>query len=187
VPKVIDDDKIFTAVMKLVASRGYAGATTKEMAEAAEISEVSLFRKYGSKQELVRHAISAFTKKMKFNDPAQYSGNLENDLLRIVRGYSTIAQSNGIFFLALLSEIFRKPDLVEVFGEPMQIFTSIAAMLAAYQKEGKLKEGHPLHMTASLLAPLMYISMMRNVIPNALPEVDPLEHVQQFLEGHGIM
>ena len=47
-PKIIDDVDVFQAVMKVVSERGYTGATTREMAEAASVSEVTLFRKYGS-------------------------------------------------------------------------------------------------------------------------------------------
>ena len=47
-PKVIKDEKIYGAVMQVVSERGYASATTKQMAELAEVSEVTLFRKYES-------------------------------------------------------------------------------------------------------------------------------------------
>ncbi len=53
-PKVIADMQIFQAVMEIIAARGYAGATTRQIAEAAGVSEVTLFRKYGSKAELVK-------------------------------------------------------------------------------------------------------------------------------------
>ena len=35
-PKIIEDEKIYQAVMQVVGERGYAGATTKQMADAAD-------------------------------------------------------------------------------------------------------------------------------------------------------
>ena len=57
-PKILADEQIFSAVMQVVSSRGYSGSTTKQLADAANISEVTLFRKYGSKAQLVKQAIS---------------------------------------------------------------------------------------------------------------------------------
>ena len=34
-PKIIDDEKVYRAAMQAVIERGYAGATTKQIAEAA--------------------------------------------------------------------------------------------------------------------------------------------------------
>ena len=51
-PKVVEDEKIYSAAMQTVIERGYSGATTKQIAGAADISEVTLFRKYGSKAEI---------------------------------------------------------------------------------------------------------------------------------------
>ena len=42
-PKVIEDDQIFRAVIQTISERGYAGATTRQIADAAQISEVTLF------------------------------------------------------------------------------------------------------------------------------------------------
>ena len=65
-PKIIEDEKVYQAVMQVVSERGYARATTKQMAEAAQVSEVTLFRKYGSKQQLVRQAISSIVQQTNF-------------------------------------------------------------------------------------------------------------------------
>ena len=50
-PKVIEDEDVYQAVIEVVAEYGYSGATTKQMADAADVSEVTLFRKYGNKAQ----------------------------------------------------------------------------------------------------------------------------------------
>ena len=43
--------------MLAVTKYGYAAATTKKLAKAAGIGEVTLFRKYGNKAQLVKQAM----------------------------------------------------------------------------------------------------------------------------------
>ncbi|MCA9716556.1 MAG: helix-turn-helix transcriptional regulator, partial [Myxococcales bacterium] len=58
-PRQIPDEQIFAAALDIVAARGIAGATTKQIAAAAEINEVTLFRRFGSKAKLLEAALSA--------------------------------------------------------------------------------------------------------------------------------
>ena len=67
-PKIVPDATIFRAAIQVVTERGYSGATTRQIAEAAGISEVTLFRKYGNKAELMKQAIAAVTGQIDVRD-----------------------------------------------------------------------------------------------------------------------
>ena len=97
-PKVLEDEKIFQAVIQVVADRGYSGATTRQMADAADISEVTLFRKYGSRQNLVKQAISSIINLSLLGSAAQYTGDIKADLLRIVNAYQDSAVNMAVLF-----------------------------------------------------------------------------------------
>ncbi|MCO5383232.1 MAG: TetR/AcrR family transcriptional regulator [Methanosarcina barkeri] len=43
--------------MKIFASEGYTGATTRRIAEEANVAEVTLFRKFQSKENLLREVL----------------------------------------------------------------------------------------------------------------------------------
>ena len=58
-PKIIDDEKVYQAALQVVIERGYARAKTKQIADAAGISEVTLFRKYENKAELIKQIFDA--------------------------------------------------------------------------------------------------------------------------------
>jgi AcrR family transcriptional regulator len=47
------------AARSLVARKGYRGATTREIAEAAGVNEVTLFRNFGTKERLLYEAVAA--------------------------------------------------------------------------------------------------------------------------------
>ena len=54
-PKIVHDKDIYQAVIQVISECGYAGATTRQMADVANVSEVTLFRKYGTKLQLIKH------------------------------------------------------------------------------------------------------------------------------------
>jgi len=68
------------------------------MADAANVSEVTLFRKYGSKVQLVRQAISSIVAQTDFASAAHYTGDISTDLMRVVRAYQA-AQYRMVYSL----------------------------------------------------------------------------------------
>ncbi len=186
-PKIIADEHIFQAVMQVVAAYGYAGASTRQMAEAAGVSEVTLFRKYGSKAELVRRAIHALIDDSDFESVTRYSGDLRADLMRVLEAYRDTVVLHGGFFFALFAEFKRTPELAEAVVRPLALFRSIGELLERYQREGVLRREDPLHAVASLLGPLVYLSIMGSSAPGlSLAPVEMEAHIDLFLEGRQV-
>lgn len=186
-PKIVDDSKIYLAVIQVISDRGYSGATTKQMAGMAGVSEMTLFRKYGNKAELVKQAVAFIIQETDFSSAAQYSGNVHADLLRVVKAYQDTAVKNGLFIFALFADLARHPELIDSMKEPFTIFSAIGDLIARYQAEKMLIAEHPLHSVAKLFAPLVYISTIRNAnLDNALPDLTLSEHVNCFLKGHRV-
>jgi len=186
-PKVIEDEQVFRAVIETIVERGYAGATTKQMAEAASVSEVTLFRKYESKLLLVKRAIAAMIEQTDFEAATKYTGDIHTDLLRVLHAYQNSVVLHGRFFAVLFSEIQRTPELANSFDQPLSLFHAISQMLARYQAQGLLRPEHPLHALAALLGPLIYLTMVGDTIPAPQPPPLDLEHhVTCFMEGRSI-
>jgi AcrR family transcriptional regulator len=184
-PKIVENSKIYLAVIQVVSERGYSGATTKQMADAANVSEMTLFRKCGNKAELVKQAIAFIIKETDFSSAARYTGDVHTDLFRVVQAYRDAAVKNGLFIFALIADLARHPELINSMREPFNIFQSIGTLISRYQIEGVLKTEHPLHSVAKLLAPIVYVSMIRNTnMDDTLPNLDLSEHVTSYLEGH---
>lgn len=183
-PKIVEDEKVFNATMQMVVERGYAGATTRQIADAAAISEVTLFRKYGSKAELVKQALAALTEKVDLETAAHYTGDVTADLLRVVQAYQAAAEKYGQFFYLMLSEVPRYPELVEMLDVPFTMMSHVGELLARYQAEGVLQEEHPMHGVAGLLGPLISVNVIRAASPTApLPPLDLSAHVAGYLHG----
>lgn len=186
-PKIVEDEQIFQAVIKVISERGYSGATTKQMAEAAEVSEVTLFRKFENKTQLVKQAVSFIIAKTDISSAAQYTGDVYADLLRIVKAYQDTAVKHGLFVFTLFSEFSRHPELADLIDEPLSIFHCIGELIARYQTEGVLKQEYPLQAVTTLLAPVMYISTIHKAkLDSHMPALDLEKHVSSYLEGHCI-
>jgi len=183
-PKVIYDEEIFQAVMRVIVECGYVGATTKQMAEAAGVSEVTLFRKYGSKAQLVNLAIRSIADRMNFETAIQYSGDIARDLLNIVTRYQSLTDQYGQFMSVLMPEMRRRPELTEAIDRPMEIMQAIGRLLLRYQEAGVLRTEPPLHAVAALLGPLICFAMMcETVYADPIPPMDLEQHVIRFLDG----
>lgn len=183
-PKIIDDEQVYLAALQTIMERGYAGATTKQIAEAAQMSEVTLFRKYGSKAELVRQAMTSMAEQLNFEEETRYTGDIKADLLRVVKMYQSAAAEKGQYIYTIILEIQRYSELTAAISTPMEMFTHIGQLLARYQDEGVLRREHPMHALAGLLGPLIATNMMRNVAKDIpLPPPDLGNHVAAFLNG----
>ena len=51
-------DELLTAAARVYAEAGYRGATTRRIALAAGVNEITLFRHFGSKDALLREALT---------------------------------------------------------------------------------------------------------------------------------
>ena len=51
-------DRIIRAAVDVFAEAGYRGATTRRIAQQAGVNEVTLFRHFGSKEELIEEALT---------------------------------------------------------------------------------------------------------------------------------
>ena len=187
-PKIINDEKVYRAVIQTVIDRGYAGAKTKQIAEAAGISEVTLFRKYESKAELVKQAITATAVQMDFTSATHYTGDIEADLERVVQAYQDISAQYGQFITALMGEIARHPELGDLLDAPLQLMEGVAVLLGRYQAEDVLQPELPLQAVAALLGPLMITNMIRQTnAAVSLPAADAGQHVRRFLDGRRVL
>ena len=98
--------KILSAALNLFAEKGYAGATTRVIAEKAGVSELTLFRKFKTKRNLFDTLITQNLEKMKkdlelilvtkkFDSPREF-------LETFIRNYiESIEENFEVFFLVI--------------------------------------------------------------------------------------
>lgn len=182
-PKVIDEENVFRAVLNIIVTRGYENATTKDMAVAAGMHEATLFRKYESKMNLVARAFEQQFSTAPLTK-LTYSGDLEADLLAIVQAYIDTYDRFGAIMLTVLTEIPRHPELATALKTPLANIPILTKIIAQYQTQGRLKQESPLTSLSVLLGPLMMNYMVGRANPDLpIQTIDPQDHVNAFLHG----
>lgn len=182
-PKAVDETRIFAAAIEEVMARGYDGATTKGIADAAGVNEVTLFRRYGSKARLFERAIATRLVDTPLNRLA-FTGDLEADLLAIVQAYLLTNEAHGDIVPMILIEVSRHPELQPSMSVPLRNLQGVIGVIERYQEEGMLSAESPLTTISSLLGPIIIGQMFRraNLSP-AVPTIDPKRYVGAFLRG----
>lgn len=182
--KLIDDADVFAATIDVLLANGYTGATTKGIAEAASINEVTLFRKYGSKAQLVTAALLHERSQMEGQAPI-YTGDLQADLLAIVRAYAGASQRQSGLMMLIMAEVARYPELQEALQVPFRIVAHFGRTISRYQQEGRLKPGEPVLVVGALLGPVLVNTLLLSVATSLpIPPIDAEAHVDRFLQGH---
>ncbi len=181
-PAAIDQQIIFNAALKVVTERGYVGATTKLIAEEAGIGEVTLFRRFGNKDNLILEALKQEASKLD-STASLYSSNLKADLIQITSAYQFLLRARAALILTFYTEITRHPELAAVLEFPKRIIQKMLTMLERYQKEGKLKKKEPIHQLAELFGPVMMLMLFEVIYAGEAP-LDIEEHVKSFLKSN---
>lgn len=179
-------DRILDATLACILEMGLSGVTTRAIATRAGVNEVTLFRKFGNKNNLLKAVISREASLVASHD-IRYTGNLTDDLTRAVTGYIELGQRRPGLIGVLMSELPRHPELIEAFEGPIAILQSGIQMILRYQQEGQLKSEHPFQTAVSLIAPIIVMGVARNLLPSGItpPPPNAREIVQNFLQGRG--
>lgn len=183
-PKIIADHAVYRATLTTLVERGYAGATTKLIAEAAGVNEGTLFRKYGSKPQLINAAIAECAFQL---DPEsiRYTGDVTADLTRAAEGYAQSIRNSSGLFPVIMSEMARYPELRPTVAAPHKVIREMAALITRYLDGGELvTDEDPLQAVACFLGPLIIIGMLQHASAEIAPAaLDLARHVERFVRG----
>ncbi|MSP20414.1 MAG: TetR/AcrR family transcriptional regulator [Alphaproteobacteria bacterium] len=176
--------KLLSAAVAVFSETGYSGATTRAIAERAGVNEVTLFRHFGAKADLLVQAMATEAEKF-MPEAIRFTGDLEADLVRLVTGYKEFAQTRARFVVTVLSDVPRFRELRAAADTPKKFIGAAAAVIVRYQQAGALRAEPPVVVAASLLAPVLLLAFARHAAPEIAPAtlIDPVEHVRRFLNG----
>lgn len=179
----VTDDRVFDAVLDIVSTAGYRGATTRRIAETAGINEVTLFRRWGDKKRLlgaaINHEIGQFRDAQAFS-----TGDVSDDLERVVDYFAHVFAHRDGIVVSLMLEAAVDPEVADLLREPSGVLSEIGGLLHSYQESGALRPEPTHDAVEALLGPLVLAAVNRRI--GLLPRVEPpsAEHVVDgFLRG----
>ena len=148
---------IVRATLELLVEVGYARITMEEVQRRAGVGKATIYRRWASKEELVKDAIQHFSAEL----PVPDTGSLKGDYAAISTALVAIARDRNAALVMprLLAEASRDPDLHAIFYaqlvEPRRRVARIA--LERARDRGELREDVDLELTIDMLAgPIVY-------------------------------
>lgn len=142
--------RILDAAAALFAERGYQATTTRAVAEAAGVNEVTLFRGYGNKQGV----LAAVVGRVAARQPGQVIGELGSEparqaLLVLARREIDNAMSDGGLMTRLAFEAATVPEVAELFaGGPQSNLDAVAGFVRERQAGGEIRTDLPAEVIA---------------------------------------
>jgi AcrR family transcriptional regulator len=174
--------RLLQAALELLAERGYRGATTREIARRARVSEVTLFRHFGRKEALVREALALLPAPEFLAGLPGPESPLEEGLRALLSAYLGLLEGQRALLHKLLAELLRHPGL----GAPPGLLAAkgrVVAFFRAKQEEGLLRRDEPPEELAlAFLGPLFARFLLGEALGLALP-LDPEAYLRGYLEG----
>lgn len=143
--------RILRAAARVFAEKGYARATTRALADAAGVNEVTLFRHFGSKQGLFSAIIEAYAAPaLNTAMAAELTGDYRQDLIAMGSHVLHALLQRRDAMRLMLCEAEHFPEVRQALAEnPRQLRHALAGYLRQQMARGRVR---PLHAEAAAQA-----------------------------------
>jgi AcrR family transcriptional regulator len=176
--------RIIEAASQLFTEMGYAGTTTRAIAEQAEVNEVTLFRHFGTKEKLAQAIMDQFGGLAIAEDLEGYlSGDFHQDLTLIGGVMMNVMTERADSMRMAICEAGNFPGFREVVAEnPRQLRRMLARYLQRQMRAGVIETGHPEVLAQAFLGMFFsYVVLNKFLLDSLDPDISPDEIVVQFV------
>jgi AcrR family transcriptional regulator len=151
-------EKILTAAMSLVSEKGYLGATTREIAHDAGVTELTLFRHFGSKEKLFEEVLgrNTFLPTLRELMPDLDELPYDEALRTVGRGFLLSLKERKPMVKIMQAEMCRYPEKMKRMSGAFfdEMLDTLASYFTARQRKGELRSFPP------ELAARMFLGML---------------------------
>jgi AcrR family transcriptional regulator len=135
--------RLIEAASQVFASLGVQGATTREIARVAGVNEVTLFRHFASKEQLlgavIKNALALQTEALAH--PQAWTQDLKIDLIQYAHLYNTMLEAQEDLIRTFIGEAKRHPDaakqVIQEAAKPLG--EKLVAYLQSSQRRGTVR------------------------------------------------
>lgn len=185
------EQRILEAALRVFASEGYTGATTRKIAEEAKVAEVTLFRKFKSKENLLKEVLTNNRTVFSSNEDIfqiQKDIDLETELRVLGKNIATAIKDKKkdskrrMFMFMLFEEGRRRPEVAEALASFLQMnIKPLSEYFELQIKNGKMRNINPRSAALTFVSYFVYTSLLRTVFgDDLLGERD--EEIGRFID-----
>ncbi|MBG1266932.1 TetR/AcrR family transcriptional regulator [Nostoc sp. WHI] len=151
--------RLIAAASQIFASLGVQGATTREIARVAGVNEVTLFRHFASKEQLLGAVIenASVLQTEALAHPEAWTQDLKIDLRHYARLYNTMLEAQEDLIRTFIGEAKRHPE------EAKQVIQE-AAKLLGEQLVAYLQSSQKLGTVRADLEPFPAVDMFKGML-----------------------
>lgn len=163
--------QILRVAVRLFSQRGFSGTTTREIAQAAGVSEAMVFRHYANKEELYAAILDHKACSSVIWDPTELVADAieRKDDRAVFEGLALGAleahEQDCEFQRLLLHSALEEHELARMFWERtvMQFYDFLGAYITERQKDGALRKVDPKIIVRSLIGMIVHHSLNNNL------------------------
>ncbi len=148
------------ATLKLISEKGYLGATTREIAQEAGVTELTLFRHFGSKERLFEELLKSYTflPKLKELIPELDGLSSEDALTTIATRYLLALKERKPMIKIMYSEVTIYPEKIRnVYNKFIdEMRATLAAYFETLQTKGILRKNVAPEMAARVFLWILF-------------------------------
>jgi AcrR family transcriptional regulator len=172
----VKDEEVLKAAMKTIVREGYDGATTKLIADEAGINEVTLFRKFHSKENILQAVImqqrdnalqaltSAFLSRGVHEDDKGNAPRIATTLTELGDRLIEFMKTRMDLMILLISEGRRKPSVAKVISSiPQDMIVQLRKLFEEQMRLKKIRDVDPQLAAVTFLGFLFYYSLMKEL------------------------
>ncbi|MGE7825576.1 TetR/AcrR family transcriptional regulator [Paenibacillus sp. NPDC093718] len=139
-------DKILSSTIDLMSEKGYKAVTIKEIAASASVSEMTVFRTFGSKKAILDAIIDNYMFSVPIEETIQKNikYELEQDLLMISELYHNVLGRNKKIYLISIMERKTMPEIHQsLHNKALKFLSIVTEYFRVMQEKGKVIKGNP--------------------------------------------
>jgi AcrR family transcriptional regulator len=174
---------ILEAAGRLFAEKGYHRTTTKDIAEAADVSEGTIYNYFSNKEELLFGIMAYLSESDRFARrlSSALQENPQSFLISILNERQLFLQTNRIMLQAILSEILVNPELRQRYYQDL-VLPAVTSIMDHLQERVRMKQIRPLDVpfTSRILVAITLGSFMLQVLGDKVIQSD-LETLSETL------
>jgi AcrR family transcriptional regulator len=178
--------RIIDAAVEVFLQEGYAKATTRKIAALADLTEVTLFRHFGSKENLFEAAFKQFGAMddltLKLQD--QLTGDYRQDLRHMGNVFLEFIKEKGDVIRLGMLEAGHFPELSSsVCSAPKGLRQILADYLQEQMDKGVIRQINPVLAANGFWGMFLYNFLFHSILNEPLrPVMDSSEIVAQFVD-----
>ncbi len=183
-------DQLLDAAVRIYSEVGYRGATTRRIATAAGVNEITLFRQFGSKEALMREAIARSRESVMVPLPTE-PGDPVLELTAFANGHLAQMRERRAFIRTCMGEFEEHPDIVAPENSPPAMAAKAVEKYLRRLRERRIATAKfdecvaATMLMGTIFADAMGRDIMRDMFPRD-PEATLREYVRIFLRGLGV-